>query len=178
VLASQGQAEPAIRIPTDQLAANPADFAALDQLASILVDVGDAARLEPVAQRILHEAPKNTWSHYYAASLFFIRGELDPALRAARNAVSLDPTNAKAYNLVGACLASMGRTDDARAAFETSLKLDPREAGTYANLATLELHSGNSDRALKYFVEALVIDPNNRVAQQGLASITSSNSSR
>ena len=177
VLASLGQAEPAIRIATDQLAANPADFAALDQLASILVDAGDAVRLEPVAQRILHEAPKNTWSHYYAASLFFIRGQFDAALRAARNAVSLDPANAKAHNLVGACLASMGRTDDARAAFETSIKLDPREAGTYANLATLELHSGNRDRAKKYFVEALVIDPDNRVAQDGLASLTP-NSSR
>jgi Flp pilus assembly protein TadD len=74
---------------------------------------------------------------------------------------------------MGACLASMGQTDSARAAFETSLKLDPREAGTYANLATLELHSGNPGRAEDYFSIALIIDPNNRVAQDGLASLTS-----
>ena len=177
VLASEGNIEPAIKIPTEQLQANPTDAAALDQLASILVDVGDADRLEPIAQRILHEAPKNSWSHYYAATLFFLRGRFDTALLAARNAVSLDPSNAKAHNLIGACLASMGRNDDARTAFETSLKLDPRQAGTYANLATLELQSGNRERAQKYFTEALLIDPSNRPAQDGLASLTS-NSTR
>jgi spermidine synthase len=176
VLASQGNFEPAIRIPTEQLQANPSDAAALDQLASILVDIGDADRLEPLAQRLLHEAPKNSWSHYYAASLFFMRGRYDTALAAARNAASLDPSNAKAHNLVGACLASMRQNDAARTAFETSLKLDPREAGTYANLATLELQTGNRDRAQKYFAEALMIDPNNRPARDGLASITSDSS--
>ena len=173
VLASQGNIEAAIKIPTEQLQANPTDVDALEQLASILVDAGDANRLEPVAQRFLQTAPKNTWSHYYAASLFFLRGRFDTALVAARNAVSLDPSNGKAHNLMGACLASMGQTDSARAAFETSLKLDPREAGTYANLATLELHSGNPGRAEDYFSIALIIDPNNRVAQDGLASLTS-----
>ena len=130
--------------PWTMLQANPADVAALEQLASILSDVGDAGRLEPVVQRLVKEAPKNTWAHYYAASLFFIQGRLDMALQAARNAVAIDPSNAKAHNLIGACLASMGQTDAARTAFETSIKADPREPGTYANLATLELQSGKS----------------------------------
>ena len=129
------------------LQANPADVPALEQLASILSDIGDAGRLEPVVQRLVKEAPKNTWAHYYAASLFFIQGRLDMALQAARNAVAIDPSNAKAHNLIGACLASMGQTDAARTAFETSIKADPREPGTYANLATLELQTGNRDRA-------------------------------
>ena len=177
VLAAQGKLEPAIRIPADQLQANPSDAAALDQLASILVDVGDAARLQPLVEKFLREAPKNTWSHYYAASLLFFQGRFDTALRATRNAVALDPNNAKAHNLMGACLASMGQNDAARTAFETSIKLDPREAGTHANLATLELQIGNRERALKHFAVALVIDPNNLPAREGLASLTS-NSSR
>ena len=37
VLASQGNIEAAVRIPFDQLQANPADVPALEQLASILV---------------------------------------------------------------------------------------------------------------------------------------------
>jgi spermidine synthase len=177
LLASQGNIDAALRLPTTQLQANPADVPALEQLASILLDVGDASRLEPVVQRLVKEAPKNTWSHYYAASLFFLQGRFDISLQGARNAVAADPTNAKAHNLLGASLASLGQTDAARAAFETSLKADAREPGTYANLATLELQTGNRDRALKYFTEALIIDPRNQVARDGLASLTA-NSSR
>jgi spermidine synthase len=170
-LASQGNIEAAVRLPLEQLQANPADVPALEQLASVLSDAGDATRLEPVVQRLIKEAPKNTWSHYYAASLFFIQGRLDMALRAARNAVAIDPANAKAHNLVGACLASMGQNDAARTAFETSIKADPREAGTYANLATLELQTANRDKARKYFAEALTIDPNHQAAREGLATV-------
>ena len=174
VLASQGNIDAAVRIPLDQLQANPADVPALEQLASVLSDIGDAGRLEPVVQRLVKEAPKNTWSHYYAASLFFIQGRLDTALQAARNAVAIDPKNAKAHNLMGACLASMGQNDAARTAFETSIKADPREPGTYVNLATLEIQTSNRDRARKYFAEALVIDPNNQAARDGLATLTNS----
>jgi len=172
VLASQGNIEAAVSLPLDQLQANPADVPALEQLASILSDIGDAARLEPVVQRLVKEAPKSTWSHYYAASLFFIQGRLETALQAARNAVSIDATNAKAHNLIGACLASLGQIDAARTAFETSIKADPREPGSYANLGTLELQAANRERALKYFIEALTIDPRNQVARDGVATIT------
>jgi len=66
--------------------------------------------------RLLQEAPKRTWPHYYAASLFFLQNRHEMALRAARNAVAIDPDNAKAHNLIGAALASMGQRDAARAA--------------------------------------------------------------
>jgi spermidine synthase len=171
VLASQGNIEASVRLPLEQLKVNPSDVAALEQLASIFSDIADAPRLEPVVQSLLQQAPKSTWAHYYAASLFFIQDRLDLAVQAARNAIAIDPANAKAQNLLGACLASMGQNDAARAAFESSLKADPKESGTYANLATLELQTANRDRALKYFAEALTIDPNNQAARDGLASL-------
>ena len=171
VLASQGNIEGAIRIPFEQLKTTPADVPALEQLASVLSDIGDAGRLEPVVQRLVKEAPRNPWAHYYAGSLFFLQNRFDLALRAVRVAVSLDPANAKAQNLLGACLASLGQNDAARSAFESSIKADPREPGTYANLATLELQTANRDRALKYFAEALTIDPNNQAARDGIATI-------
>ena len=146
-------------------------MAALEQLASILSDVGDAARLEPVVARLVAEAPKNTWSHYYAGSLFFMQNRLDMAVQAARNAVGLDPANAKAHNLLGACLASMGQPTPRAPRSTASLKADPREPGTYTNLATLELQAGNRDRALHYFAEALTVDPMSQIARDGLASL-------
>lgn len=171
VLASQGAVDDAVRIPFSLLQADPGNVPALEQLASVLSDVGDAARLEPVVARLVAEAPKNAWAHYYAGSLFFMQNRLDMAAQAARNAVSLDPRNAKAHNLLGACLASMGQPDAARTAFQASLEADPREPGTYTNLATLELQAGNRQRALLYFSEALTVDPMSQSAREGLASI-------
>jgi spermidine synthase len=171
VLASQGNIDEAMRIPFSLLQANPANVPALEQFASVLSDVGDTARLEPVVARLLQEAPKSTWAHYYAASLFFLQNRHEMALRAARNAVAIDPSNAKAHNLIGASLASMGQRDAARAAFESSIKADPREPGTYTNLATLELQSGNRDLAARYFAEALTVDPTSQAARDGLNSI-------
>jgi tetratricopeptide (TPR) repeat protein len=172
VLASQGNIDEAVRIPFTVLQANPSNVPALEQLASVLSDIGDTTRLEPVVARLVKEAPQSAWAHYYAASLFFLQNRQDMALRAARNAVALDPNHAKAHNLIGACLASMGQTDAARTAFETSIKADPREPGTYTNLATLELQSGNRDRAIRYFTEALTVDPLSQTARDGLAAVT------
>jgi len=172
VLASQGVIDEAIRIPFSLLQADPGNVPALEQLASVLSDAGDAARLEPVVARLVAEAPKNTWAHYYAGSLFFLQSRLDMAAQAARNSISLDPGNAKAHNLLGACLASMGQTDAARSAFEASLKADPREPGTYVNLATLELQAGNRTKAHLYFSEALTVDPTSQSARDGLASMS------
>ena len=170
VLASQGNVNEAIRIPFSVLQSNPSNVPALEQLASVLSDVGDSARLEPVAIRLVKEAPKSAWSHYYAASLFFLQNRNDLALQAARNAVTIDPAHAKAHNLIGACLANLGRRDEARTAFETSIKADPRESGTYTNLANLELQSGNRTLAIRYFAEALTVDPTSQSAREGLAS--------
>ncbi|HWI17924.1 MAG TPA: tetratricopeptide repeat protein, partial [Vicinamibacterales bacterium] len=171
VLASQNNIEAAIRIPFDMLQANPGNVPALEQMASILADIGDVSRLEPVAHRLLQEAPKDGWSHYYSASLFFLQGRPVAALQAARNAVALDPGNAKAHNLIGASLAETGQRDAARAAFEMSIRVDPKEPGTYANLATLELQAGNRELARRYFSEALTIDPTSETARAGLNSI-------
>ena len=171
VLASQGNMAEAIRISFSVLQANPSNVPALEQLASVLSDAGDTARLEPVTIRLVREAPKSPWSHYYAASLFFLQNRHDLALQAARNAVAIDPAHAKAHNLIGACLANMGRRDEARTAFETSIKADPREPGTYTNLANLELQSGNRSLAMRYFAEALTVDPTSQPARDGLESM-------
>ncbi|MGE3492741.1 MAG: fused MFS/spermidine synthase [Vicinamibacterales bacterium] len=172
VLASEGNMDEAARIPLALLQSEPGHVAALEQLASVLSDAGDAERLEPVVARLLAEAPRNSWAHYYAGSLFFMQNRLDQAVQAARNSVTLDATNAKAHNLLGACLASMGQADAARTAFEASLKADPREPGTYTNLAMLELQAGNRARALHYYAEALTVDPMSQTAREGLASLS------
>jgi Flp pilus assembly protein TadD len=168
LLASEGNPEEAVRIPFGILQNETSNVPALIQLASVLSDIGDGARLAPVVNRLMAQAPYDAWSNYYAATLAFMQNRPDLALPAARKAVSIDPTNAKALNLVGACLATMGQRDEARKAFQASLAADAKDPGTYNNLATLELQSGNRAKAIQYFSEALTIEPANQAARDGL----------
>ena len=171
LLASQGAFEEAMRIPMGLLRDDAGDLPALDQLASVLADVGDADRLAPVVAQLLLRDPASAGAHYYSATLSFLRERPDQALHAARRAVGLDAGHAKAHNLIGASLATMGRRDEARQAFLTSLSVDPRDPATYTNLATLELQAGHVDLARRYLAEALTLDPTSESARQGLASL-------
>ena len=137
----------------------------------MLSDLGDTERMRPVVAGLRQHAPASEAAHYYSAALLFLEGRPDLALFEARKVVELNPTHAKAQNLLGACLASQGQRDAARTAFEASIAADPRDPGTYANLAALEQEAGNVDRAAKYFVEALMIDPTSETARRGLAAL-------
>jgi spermidine synthase len=172
LLASQGQANEAVRLIFGILQGEPGNVPALEAMASVLSDVGDVERMRPVVARLRAEAPASEAAHYYSAALLFLENRTDLAMIEARRVLAANPQHAKAHNLLGACLASLGQRDQAREAFQASITANPRDPATYANLATLELQSGNRDRAAKYFAEALTIDPLFESAQRGLAEIS------
>jgi spermidine synthase len=171
LLAAEGAFEESARIPLGLLQANPGHVAALEQLASVLSDAGDAERLEPVVARLRIEAPSAASTRYYSASLAYLRQRPDLAIREAEAALAADPSHARAQNILGAALAGVGQRDRARAAFTASLAADPHDPATYSNLAALELEIGNTAAAHRYFAEALTIDPSNTVARDGLATV-------
>ena len=166
--ASIGAIDAAIADVSDIVSQRPDESAALEQLASIFADVGDADRLGAVLA-VLGGHTERAGSAYYTAAHHFLRGELDPALAAAERALVVDPRFARAQNLVGAIHATRGDTTAARHAFEASLALDAQDPATYQNLALLELNVGNIARAVRLFGEALSLDPASDVARQGLA---------
>ncbi|MGE3887383.1 MAG: fused MFS/spermidine synthase [Vicinamibacterales bacterium] len=171
LLAAEGNFDESARIPLALLQANPGHREALEQLASVLSDAGDVGRLEPVVARLRLEAPYSAVTRYYAATLAFLQQRPEVAIREAEAALALDPTHARAQNILGAALAGLGQRDRARAAFVASLAADPRDPATYSNLATLELENGNAAAAHRYFAEALTIDPSNTVARDGLSAV-------
>ena len=123
------------------------------------------------SQRLVKEAPKSAWSHYYAASLFFLQSRHDLALQAARNAVAIDPAHAKAHNLIGACLAIMGQPRRGAHGLRGLAQGRPARAGHLHQPRDLELQAGNRDLRDRYFAEALTVDPTSQSARDGLASI-------
>ncbi len=165
-LASTGAVQDAARLAFGVVERQPSNVPALEQLASVLADVGDKDRLAPVVARMRAVAPDAEATRYYTASLRFLEGRADQALDEARALVAANPGYAKGQNLLGAALATLGRRDEAREAFEASLKADPRDPSTYTNLALLELEGGNQTAGLHRLAEALTLDPTAAAARE------------
>jgi Flp pilus assembly protein TadD len=169
LLASEGAFEDSARIPLGMVQSHPSNLAAVEQLASIFSDVGDADRLAPAVARLRAEAIDRASTRYYSATLAYLQQRPDIAVVEAEAALALDPSFARAQNVLGAALAGLGQRDRARTAFLSALRLDPRDPATYSNLATLEMETGNREGAQRLFAEALMLDPANTAARDGLA---------
>jgi Flp pilus assembly protein TadD len=167
--AATGAFDEAVRAAEEASLIKPIDPAALEQLASIYADRGDAAGLDPIAGTLQRLFPDRPMTPYYAAASNFLHERLPSALDFARHAVDRDPRRAAARNLLGAIHASLGQERDARDAFRAALGLDARDSTTYVNLGMLELSSGNRSAAAGLFAEALSLDPESAAARQGLA---------
>jgi Flp pilus assembly protein TadD len=157
----------AVRSATAAVGDPPGDAAALEQLASVFADAGDASRLAPIVGALSAHADR-AGSHYFAAALQFLVGDLSAAEAAARAALAIDPRHGKAQNLLGAIYATKGDAGAARAAFDKALALDARDPATYQNLALLELNAGNPATAARLYAEASSLDPDSVAAKQGL----------
>jgi protein O-GlcNAc transferase len=168
LLAASGAFDEAVTVADEAAGLMPPDLAALEQLASLYADAGDAVRLEAVVRRLEPWSGMGAAPHYYAAALQFLRGRFDEALGALRHAIALDPRHAAARNLLGAIQASLGQWEAAREAFKAALVLDPGDTATYTNLGLLELSSGNRAAAVDLFAEALSLDPTSHAARQGM----------
>ena len=169
LLAAEGAFDESARIAFGMVQSDPTNLAAVEQLASVFVDAGDAERLAPAVARLRAEALDRASTRYYSATLAFLQQRPDIAVREAEAALAIDARYALAQNVLGAALAGMGQRDRARQAFQASLQSDPRDPATYSNLATLEMESGNFAAARQHFAEALMLDPTNVVARDGLA---------
>jgi spermidine synthase len=147
----------------------PAEPAALEQLATVAADAGDAPQLDETVSRLQIVAPDHASTLYFSAVSAFIRGRVDEAVGLAERAIAADRTYAPAYDVVGAAYTELDRPAEAKKAFETSLQFDAHDSTAYANLGLLELAAGNRQVAANYFAEALGLAPNLATAREGLA---------
>jgi Flp pilus assembly protein TadD len=167
--AARGAFDRAIAAAKEAIGVEPPDAAALEQLASLYSDAGDAANLDAVAETLRHFYPHSRGAHYYTAASQFLHQDLPAAGRSVQLAIAADPQFAPAQNLAGAIQASEGNVDAARGAFRAALTLDPRDPAIYTNFGVLELTHGHAPEAADLFTEALSLDPASPAALQGLA---------
>jgi spermidine synthase len=167
--AATGAFSAAVASAKDACLIEPIQPEALDQLASLYADAGDAAHLDPVVDELRRLFPARATTRYYEAASRFLHGDLAGASILAQQSIEMEPEQAVSHNLLGAIQASLGQSEQARAAFQAALGLDARDTATYTNLALLELSSGNDARAAGLFAEALSLDPASDAAREGLA---------
>jgi len=164
---AMGQPQAATRAAIAALAAGSDRPLALDQLAALSADSGDAASLSAVADEMDRLQPRSAKALYYRASQRFIQGAFDDALILARQSIAFAPNDADATNLAGAALASLHRRAEAQAMLTRALQLSPADSSIYVNLGLLALEEGSGLQAEKYFAGALALEPSSETAVEG-----------
>ena len=176
LLAAIGSAADALAAARDASGLTPLQPLALEQLASLLADLGDdahSAELEATVESLQKVAPEGAATWYYAGVSRFLRGQFEETVRLAERAIALDPRYAPVYDLVGAARTNLNQPEAAREAFETSLRFNAHDSSAYANLGLLALAARNRAAATNYFAEALWLDPHSPMAREGLAAAQS-----
>jgi spermidine synthase len=168
LLAASGSFEDAVAAARTAVGMEPVTAAALEQLASLFSDAGDAEQLARVVEELRRVDPQRATGYYFAAASEFMRRRPKEALSLVQEAIVQDPRYVQAHNLLGAIHATLGQPSEARNAFQTALSLNPRDSSIYVNLGLLELSSGNAGAAAGYFAEALSLDPDSEAARRGL----------
>ena len=88
-----------------------------------------------VLQDQLSRTPEVLALMFNLHSCYANQGENQKAIEIALKTVQIDPTNADAYNNLGASLHAVSRNDDANIAFQTAVDLNPKHFTARLNLA-------------------------------------------
>jgi spermidine synthase len=168
VLAVTGDARGSIEAASTAVRLAPSEPRATEQLASVLADIGDGAKLARLADEMVVRFPDRIDSRYYRATALYLGHRSEEAVTAAQEVVAAQPSHARAQSLLGAACASIGRLDCALAAFRAAVRASPRDPSNYVNAGVFSLQAGNSAAAEDYFASALTIDPSSKPARDGL----------
>lgn len=107
----------------------------------------------------------------YFAQLSIIQLNLrepEEALRAAEQALRINPENISAANFRSMALIRLGRKGEAQATVAHALERDPDNALSHASQGWNELHRNNPKKAREHFCEALRLRPDYEYARMGM----------
>jgi tetratricopeptide (TPR) repeat protein len=140
------------RVPTERIKRNYNESSYL-QLA---LEIQNAAEIKLAAS----PPAKHAEYHVEHGHEVLDKGFNTEAAGEFREAIQLDPANARAHAGLARALAGMGDTKQARSEAETALKLKP-QAEAYLVLADLELRDNHLDEAASDTDKALRLEPAN-----------------
>jgi predicted O-linked N-acetylglucosamine transferase (SPINDLY family) len=136
-----------------------------------LLSQGRAGEALALAKRgVESHASDGEWRHMLAASLH-ANGMRQDAVRELRESVRLAPTNALAWNTLGAILVDMGDPLEGEKALEQALRLDPENVPGRFNLGLAYRNRGDHVRARAEFERILARWPDEASSRFELAGV-------
>jgi tetratricopeptide (TPR) repeat protein len=148
----------AIGLLNDALEAQPADVAALSNLALALIAVGRLDEALASYDRALVEMPDFAVLHFSRANVLQTQARWTEALVAYDKALAKRAHFPEALTNRGNTLRQMGRTAEAMASYEQALSLSPRFAEALFSIATLLDQTGRQPEALAALDRFLSVD--------------------
>jgi tetratricopeptide (TPR) repeat protein len=139
-----------------------------------LLPSSSVAQQSPSTHKATPSSPKKS-SAFPEVEALLRQGELDAARRAIQDALSRNPSDVEAYNLLGVICVDSKDLPGAQDAFEHALKLDPSSHKSRNDLGNVYIAQGKLDLAEKEFRTVLRLDPANSDANYNLALVLLTN---
>jgi protein O-GlcNAc transferase len=108
-------------------------------------------------------------SHKARGDTLLSEGNFPEAAACYREAIAIDPDNAKTYNNLGFALNEQGLAEDAQEALTRALVLDPRMGDAHYLLGTIAQTQHQAELACEHFRKALGLAPDFEFAYRDLA---------
>ncbi len=94
-----------------------------------------------------------------AAAVDRVKGDANPAIATASEAIRRDPRDANAYYNRGNAYAASGDNERAIADYTAAIRLDPAHANAYYNRGNGYSNKGDNDRAIADYTATIRLDP-------------------
>lgn len=121
----RGESEKAVDLLCRAIEADPQSAIALNDLGSILAQIGRTAEAIPVFRRAIEFQPEYPEAHNNLANVHQMAGNLEQAVTSYLTALRLRPDYAEAYRNLASALRRLGKTQEATAALARAVAIDP-----------------------------------------------------
>ncbi|MBN2416472.1 tetratricopeptide repeat protein [bacterium] len=132
---------------------------------------GDPGRTMEVSQAWLEEYPNDIDPIQNIGNIFWSLHKRDEAVRYYKRILSLDPTYAAAYNILGYIFAEQGNFQDAHAILDRYRVMEPDEPNPYDSNAEIFLREGTLNKAEDFYRASLARDSSFSYSLAGLAQV-------
>ncbi|MGJ8640440.1 MAG: tetratricopeptide repeat protein [Opitutaceae bacterium] len=170
----EGHSQDAVEAAKRAVAVEPEDAFARTVLAIAIENEakpGQKSKLKE-ALSVAHEAiemdPDLDVAHALAGSLQLRLEKRAEAEQSARKALSINPENTMAGEVLSAALLLQRKSEDNDNLIDAQLRRDPNDDSTHSNAGWQALMSGDHVKANTHFTEALRLNPMNERARMGL----------
>lgn len=121
---------------------------------------GDRKTAEKMYHQLMAVQPNHPFINFALGTFYIDSEQSGLAIPLLMRAVEFDPTNAQAWNNLGAAFKAAYQHTEAAECLAKAHELDPKNAAVYANYSGLYINEGCPEKAIPWVKKGLLLDPN------------------